>query len=233
LTAWRTRAGEVMVVDVARVHGLAVVEENTMTADTKKSMTNTSPKTKPATEASEPLKPNTPKVVTVVRRPAMPASAETTLQKPAEAKPKKPTTYEARMRALAPVMRLRKKLTANVTRLSKVAREVQRWANGPAELRDAATTVTTALAAMLTVATGLPDDFMPERERKGSARQLTVGTKVTLREKAIERYADVIAPEDRATLEVASIGRTHVFVKTAAGALVVLPRNQVVKATTT
>jgi hypothetical protein len=199
-------------------------------ADTKKRTTE-SPKTKHATAPNEPSKSTTPTIATVVRRPAVQTSAETTTPKPdAEVKTKNPTTYEARMRALAPVVRLRKKLTANVTRLSKLSREVQRWANAPAELRDAATTVTTALAAMLTVATGLPDDFTPERGRKGSARQLTVGTKVTLREKAIEPYADVIAPEERASLEVASIGRTHVSVKTAAGALVVLPRNHVVKA---
>jgi hypothetical protein len=134
------------------------------------------------------------------------------------------------MRALAPVVRLRRKLTANVTRLSKLSGEVQRWANAPAELRDAATTVTTALAAMLTVATGLPDDFKPERERKGSARQLAIGMKVTLREKVIAKYDGIVVPEERASLGVASIGRTHVSVKTAAGALVVLPRNHVVKA---
>lgn len=201
-------------------------------ADTKKATTNTSPKTKHAAEPGEPSKPNTPKTVSVVHRPAAVQTSADAIRPMSDAstKAKKPT-YEKRMRALAPVARLRRKLDANSKRIATIHGEVQRWANAP-ELRDAANAVTTALASMRAVATALPDDFRPERERKGSTRQLAIGTKVSLRAKLVERYADVISPEERGSLEVVSIGRAHVSVKTASGALVVLPPSHIVKAAT-
>lgn len=133
------------------------------------------------------------------------------------------------MRALAPIVRLQRKLANTAKRVSKVTGEVQRWANAPAELRDAATTVTTALAAMLAGATALPDNFKPERERKASSRQLAVGMKVTLRDKFIAKYEGILEPEERASLEVLSISRAHVSVRMPSGARIVLPRGHVAK----
>lgn len=171
-----------------------------------------------------------PTSITLVGRPAGQASAEGTTPKAEDAKPKK-STYEKRMRALAPVVRLRKKLEANAKRLAKVSEELQRWANGPTELRAAATTLTTALASMLAVANALPDNFKPERERKGSARDLVPGAKAVLRAKVAARYDDIIEPDERGNLEIVSIARGGlVSVKTATGTRLVLPRSHVTKA---
>lgn len=213
-----------------------------MTADTKKGMTNTSTKTKPATEPSEPSKSNTPKIATtVVRRPAMPSSAETTTPKPdAEVKTKptpnaattaKAQTYERRMRELAPIVRLRRKLQATVLRFSNIAGEVKRWKNAP-DLGETASKIETTLAAMLTDATTMPDSFQPERDRKGHPRQLVPGLKVLLSEKVAMKYVGILEPEAASNLEIVSVSRAHVSVKTAAGALIVLPRGHVTRIAT-
>lgn len=140
----------------------------------------------------------------------------------------KATTYEARMRALAPVVRIRRKLEATALRFSNIASEVKRWKNAP-DLGETASKVETTLAAMLADAATMPDSFRPERERKRSSRQLTSGTKVVLREKAAAKYAGIFEQEAGTTLEVVSVTRAHVSVKTAAGTLVVLPRAHVAK----
>lgn len=232
---WRTRTGDVKVVRDA-AHERAVEESSMSTTPLKKrttaaSNTTEAPSRKGTAGSTEPApsKDLTTSIGVVVRRPAVPASAETTTSKPeATTKPKKPT-YEARMRALAPVARLRRKLESNERRVVKLAREVRRWANAP-ELRDAATAVTTALTAMLAVATALPDDFKPERERKGSKRQVSIGMKVTLREKVSAKYDGILGGEERKDLEVVALTAKHVSVKTSAGALVVLPRAHVASA---
>lgn len=201
--------------------------------DPKKRTTETSPKAKHATEPSDDTtrsKPSASKAVEVIRRPASQANPATAPAKADDAKPKRPT-YEKRMRALAPITRLRRKLTANATRLATIHREVQRWANAPAELRDAATAVTTALAAMLALATALPDDFKPARERKGGARQLVPGAKAVLRAKVAPRYDGIIGPDERENLEIVSVARGGlVSVKTVTGSHLVLPRSHVTKA---
>lgn len=144
----------------------------------------------------------------------------------AKAKP----TYQARMRALAPVVRLRKKLEATAKRFSKIANEVKRWRNAP-DLREKASTVEATLAAMVGDAASLPDAFEPERERKGSARHLAAGAEVVLREKVAAKYSDLLETEPGATLEVVAVTRGHVSVRTTAGALVVLPRAHVTRPT--
>ncbi|MBS2014025.1 MAG: hypothetical protein JST00_14140 [Deltaproteobacteria bacterium] len=138
-------------------------------------------------------------------------------------------TYEARMRALAPVVRLRKKLEATAKRFSKIANEVKRWRNAP-DLGAKASTVEATLAAMLGGAATLPDAFEPERERKGSARQLAAGAEVVLREKVAAKYAGLLETEPGASLEVVAVTRGHVSVRTTAGALVVLRRAQITRA---
>lgn len=144
----------------------------------------------------------------------------------AEVKP----TYEARMRALAPVVRLRKKLEATAKRFSKIANEVKRWRNTP-ELGEKASTVEAMLAAMVGDAATLPDAFEPERERKGSARQLVAGAEVILRERVAAKYAGLLETDQGASLEVVAVTRGHVSVRTTAGAPVVLPRAHVTRAT--
>ncbi|MBN9164509.1 MAG: hypothetical protein BGO98_13650 [Myxococcales bacterium 68-20] len=144
---------------------------------------------------------------------------------------KKKVTYEKRMRDLAPVVRVRRKLESTVKRFTKVAAEVERWKNAPA-LREAATDVATSLAAMLSEATTMPDDFKPERDRKANGHQLAVGAKVTLREKFVARYEDVLGPAERTSLEVISVARGHVSVKTSTGSRLVLPRGHVTRLST-
>ncbi len=203
-----------------------------MTIADSKRTTDTSTKTKHAAEPTS--KPSTPKTVTVVRRPVSgETSAETIAPKPdAATKPKKPTTYEARMRALAPVVRLRRKLEANVKRLSKIANEVSQWQNA-SELRDAATSVTTALAAMMGIATALPHDFKPARVGNAGSRQLVPGSKAGLRPKVAAKYEGILEPDERENLEIVSIARGGlVSVKTVRGARVVLPRAHIAKRAT-
>lgn len=142
---------------------------------------------------------------------------------------KKKLTYEERMRALAPIVQVRRKVESTITRFTNIANEVRRWKNAPA-IREAASKVEVALAGMLAEATTTPDTFEPERERKASAKQLTPGTKVALRDKFVARYDGVLEPAERASLEVVAIARGHVSVKTATGARIVLPRGHVAKA---
>lgn len=199
-----------------------------MTITESKRTTDTSTKTKQAAETSS--KSSTPKTITVLRRPAVAqTSAETTTPNPdTETKPKKPT-YEKRMRELAPALRLRKKLEANVKRLSKIANEIGRWQNA-SDLRAAATSVTTGLAAMLGVAMALPDDFKPERGRKGGARHLVPGAKAVLRPKVLAKYDGILEPEERANLEIVSVAPGGlVTVTTVSGSRLVLPRSHVAK----
>lgn len=140
--------------------------------------------------------------------------------------PKKPT-YEMRMRQLAPIVRLKKKLEATSKRFSNIASEVKRWQNA-LELGEQAKTVEASLAAMLHAVTTMPTEFSPARQKRGNPRQLTVGGKVALRGSVAARYAGIVEPE--VALEVVAITRAHVSVRTAAGALVVLARAHVVRA---
>jgi hypothetical protein len=133
------------------------------------------------------------------------------------------------MRALAPIERLRKKLEATAKRFSKIANEVQRWKNAP-DLGEKAASIETALAAMVADATTMPDAFEPERERKGTARQLAAGAEVVLRERVAAKYSGLLETEPGAKLEVVAVTRGHVSVRTTAGALVVLPRAHVTRA---
>lgn len=87
-------------------------------------------------------------------------SAEVTLAGPTM-KPKT-ATYEARMRQLAPIVRLRRKLEATAKRFSNVAREVKRWTNAP-ELAEKAASVEVTIATLVADAAALPDTFVPER----------------------------------------------------------------------
>lgn len=214
------------------VAGERVVEESTMIADTKKRASETTkvPMKKSMAVASTPLASNAPTRTAVVRRPIVQTSTETKTPKAGDAKA---NTYEARMRALAPVVRLRKKLEANAKRLSKVSEEALSWANAPSELREAATSATTALAALIAVAMALPDDFKPEGIRNGSARHLAPGSKVTIRENVSTKYDGILEPEERSTLEVVSVSSGKharvVSVRTASGLRLVLPRAHVTR----
>ena len=140
---------------------------------------------------------------------------------------KKPT-YEERMRRLAPLVRVRRKVESTITRFTNLADEVRRWRNAPA-LGEAASKVEAALAGMLVEVTTTPDAFEPDRERKASAKQLRPGTKVALRDKFVARYDGVLDLGERASLEVVAFARGHVSVKTATGARIVLPRGHVAK----
>lgn len=101
--------------------------------------------------------------------------------------PGKKLTYEERMRRLAPIVRVRRKVDSTIKRFANLADEVRRWKNAP-DLREAASKVETALAGLLAEATTTADTFQPERERKASANQLKPGTKVSLRDKFVARY---------------------------------------------
>jgi len=142
--------------------------------------------------------------------------------------PGKKLTYEERMRRLAPIVRVRRKIESTVKRFANVAEEVRRWKNAPA-LREAATTVETALAGLLAEATTTTDAFQPERERKACAHQLQPGTKVTFRDKFVPRYEGVLEASERTSLEVVATARGQVSVKTATRARLVLPRGHLAK----
>lgn len=162
-------------------------------------------------------------------------SAQSPAARPGVAAPTAPAkklTYEERMRRLAPIVQVRRKVESTITRFANLADEVKRWRNAP-DLREAATKVETALAGLLAEATTTADTFQPERERRVSASQLTPGEKVALREKFVARYEGVLDPAERATLEVVTTTRGHVSVKTATGARIVLPRGHVARATDT
>jgi hypothetical protein len=95
---------------------------------------------------------------------------------------KKTLTYEKRMRALAPIVQVRRKVESTMKRFTNLAEKVRAWKSAPG-LREAASEVETALAGMLAEATTTPDTFQPERERRPPVGNLTPGTRVALREK--------------------------------------------------
>lgn len=138
------------------------------------------------------------------------------------------TSYEKRMRELPPVVRLRRKLASNAKRMAKIIREAQRWTNAP-KLGEQAAALGTALAAMLAVASDLPDDFKPNRERQAGSRKVSVGMKVGLVERVATRYDGMIDAEERTTLEVVSIAKGLVSVRSACGARLVLPVRHVTR----
>lgn len=138
-------------------------------------------------------------------------------------------TYEERMRALAPIVRVRRKAESTIKRFANLADEIRRWKNAP-DLREAASKVEAALAGLLAEATTTADNFEPEKERKAGANQLKPGTRLALRDKFVARYEGVLDADERANLEVVTTARGHVSVKTATGARIVLPRSHVAKA---
>lgn len=149
------------------------------------------------------------------------------------AKPMTPekVTYEARMRALT----LRRKLASTAKRFANIAAEVHRWTNAP-DLREAATKIEAALASMVADADTTPDSFQPERERKGSARHLAPGAKVTLREVGAPKYDGILDPHERVGLEVVSVSSVKrgrvVSAKTVSGVRLVLPRTHIARVPT-
>ncbi len=148
-----------------------------------------------------------------------PSKAETT---------PKTSTYEARMRQLAPIVRLQKKLEATAKHFSILAREVRRWENAR-NLGETATKIEAAVAEMLADTMMVPDSFQPQRTRRGNHRQLTSGTKVILRERVLGKYSALLEYEAASTLEVVSVSRANVAVKSGSGALIVLPRAHVAR----
>lgn len=158
-----------------------------------------------------------------------PQSAPTPKREPPVAKK---VTYEERMRRLAPIVQVRRKVESTIKRFTNIADEVRRWRNAPA-LGEAASKVEAALTGLLAEVTTTPDTFDPEKERRASGKQLTPGTMVALRDKFVARYDAVLEPAERASLEVVAIARGHVSVKTVAGARIVLPRGHVQKADVT
>lgn len=153
-------------------------------------------------------------------------SAET---KNASTKPK-PVSYEARMRALAPAVRMRKKLAANARRLEKLTNELRRWQNA-SEVGSAAVAVGTAFATLIGLADGLPDDFKPTRLSRGGAGTFVPGAIVALRPKLVGKYEGILDVEDRGMLQIVSVGRGGlVSVSTSRGARLVLPRAHLVAA---
>jgi hypothetical protein len=143
---------------------------------------------------------------------------------------KKKLTYEDRMRALTPIVQVRRKVESTIMRFTNLADEVRRWKNAPA-LHEAASRVEAALAGMLAEATTTPDTFQPEKERKASSKQLKPGTRVILRDKFVARYDGLLEPAERASLEVVATARGHISVKTAMGVRIVVPRGHLVKPT--
>ncbi|MBX3221914.1 MAG: hypothetical protein KF795_15465 [Labilithrix sp.] len=185
-----------------------------------KRMLDTKTKTRPIAET-------TAKIPAVMRRPdGAPPSAETKPGSDIMSPPKQ--SYEKRMRELSPVVRLRKKLASNAKRMAKIVGEAQRWSNAP-ELREATASVGSALTALLAVASALPDDFKPERERHVGSRKVSVGMKVGLVEKLASKYDGVIDAEERTALEVVSLAKGLVSVRTASGARIVLPIRHVTR----
>ena len=142
---------------------------------------------------------------------------------------KKKLTYEERMRALTPIVQVRRKVDSTIKRFATLADEVRRWKNAP-DLREAAGEVETALVALLAEATTTADAFEPEKERKAPGSQLKPGTKVALRDKFVARYEGILESTERTSLEVVAIARGHVSVKTATGARIVLPHGHVARA---
>lgn len=158
--------------------------------------------------------------------PAQVATAPAAKREPPVAKKK--LTYEERMRVLAPIVQVRRKVESTIKRFANLANELRRWKNAP-ELREAASKVEAALAGLLAEATTTADTFEPQKERKASASQLQPGAKLALRDKFIATYEGILDAAERVNLEVVAIARGHVSVKTSTGARIVLPRGHVAK----
>lgn len=140
----------------------------------------------------------------------------------------KKLTYEERMRALAPIVQVRRRVDSTIKRFGNLADDVRRWKNAPS-LREAAAKVELALAGMLAEAMTTADTFVPEKQRKPTANELKPGTKLALRDKFFARYEGILDAAERVDLEVVTTARRHVAVKTATGARIVLPRGHLAK----
>lgn len=165
-----------------------------------------------------------PKVVEKPKTAAPKPEAHKPKEKPkTEAQPTsgKKLTYEARMRQLPQIERIRRKLASTILRFENLHEELVTWKNA-ADLNNEAKTVRGALDEMLDVAKSMPDDFKPERDRKARESHLQPGVKVTIREKVAESYEGVI--ETDAELEVLDIRKGRVVCKTAEGEKVFIPR---------
>jgi hypothetical protein len=199
------------------------------TDETKRPPAATTTTTKHATESGDgrtaPSKPSAATKAQSGPRTAIPAvaSGAVAAQKREAPAAKKALTYEKRMRSLAPIVQVRRKVESTMKRFANLATQVRRWKNAP-DLREAASKVETALVGMLAEATTTPDTFQPERERKTPVGNLTPGTIVALREKVVGRYDGVLEAAERAGLEIVTSTRTHVSVKTATGLRIVVPR---------
>lgn len=165
------------------------------------------------------------------------AKAEATVHEAVHGTPKRPAsngetakklTYDARMRKLAPVVRLRAKLRATILRFGNVAEEVGSWKNAP-DLAREARAVLEALESMGDVAKSMPDAFAPERDRRAPAgRVLAKGTLVWIREKVAETYQGIVCNEDgdatEIELTVLDVVKGRVACRAPDGSKVFIPR---------
>lgn len=86
----------------------------------------------------------------------------------------KPFTYEKRMRSLAPIVQVRRKVESTMKRFANLAAHVRGWKNAP-DLREAAAKVETALAGMLVVATGSSEHHFHRNHRRPGGHRWCCG----------------------------------------------------------
>lgn len=132
----------------------------------------------------------------------------------------KKETYEARMRKLKPIDRVRRKCASTILRFKNLTDEIREWRNAP-QLSAAAAVVLEALNELEKTAKTMPDGFAPERDRKTRESHLQAGTKVRIRQKKAADYEGVI---DSAELEVIEVRKGRVVCKCDDGAKVFIPR---------
>ncbi len=146
-----------------------------------------------------------------VAKPAAPVVAA-----PSEKPAKKKVTYQEKMRKLTHGKRVQAKARNTVSRFAKVAAMVSGWNE---ELDEATIEVVTALATFLKVANTIPDDFKPSAKERISG--LLAGTKVDIRAKVLESYADILDTEETKGLEVVMVKKGRVVVKTNKGSRII------------
>lgn len=139
----------------------------------------------------------------------------------------KKLTYEARMRQLVPIERVRRKVAATILRFKNLSEELATWTNA-ADLNNEAKSVLTALEELEEVAAKMPDDFEPTRERKARESHLKAGVPVKIRAKVADSYKGIIGGEDDEVtdveLTVIDIVKGRVACKAPDGSKVFIPR---------
>ncbi len=137
-------------------------------------------------------------------------------------------TYVERMRKLTPAARAQAKIGNTLLRFSALRDEVTGWSP---EITVAADTALAALSTLGHLLVAVPATFAPPASIRARAAKLVAGDAVTIREKRVALYMDVLP--DASELEgltIAKIGESHVTLLSRSGSRIIVPTSHIAAA---